>query len=331
MSKQVKRLAATAFVAISLVAGYGTSSAAPEAVLKLAHDQKPDDGYGPGVAKFVEILQQKVGDRVKIDVFDNGVLGNERDVTEGLTLGSQEMSVTTFGVLTNYEPKLAVMNLPFIFKNWGQVNAVLNQGVMDETFAQLEEDKGLKALGVYALGFRNVGTNVAPITSIESFKGLKIRVPQAPLFIDTFKILGANPTPLPWGELYTAMQTKVVDAFENSSPVVEQFRMDEVTKFLSKTGHSWEGGVLLISAAKFNSLPKDIQDAMVAAGQESAKYQRGLIQQQVDEVETRLAAAGMQVNTLDVTPLQDKVAPMYKQFSDQNDAAALVDKVRTAK
>src|SRR5690554_930379 len=129
MSKHVKRFAATAFVTLSLVAAYGTSTAAPEAVLKLAHDQKPDDGYGPGVAKFVEILQQKVGDKVKIDVFDNGVLGNERDVTEGLTLGSQEMSVTTFGVLTNYEPKLAVMNLPFIFQDWDQVNAVLNQGI----------------------------------------------------------------------------------------------------------------------------------------------------------------------------------------------------------
>ncbi|MDQ2084175.1 TRAP transporter substrate-binding protein [Xanthobacteraceae bacterium Astr-EGSB] len=327
MSRTISRLIAAAFAIAALTVG--TTGHAD--VLKLAHDQKPDQGYGPGVAKFVEILKQKVGNKVEVQLFDNGVLGNERDVTEGLTIGSQEMCVTTFGVLTNYEPQLAVMNLPFIFSDWKQVNATLTTGVMNEPFARLEQNKKFKALGVYALGFRNVGSNVAPLTSLDSFKGLKIRVPQAPLFIDTFKALGANPTPIPWGELYTAMQTKVVDAFENSSPVVEQFKLNEVTKYLSKTGHIWEGGVLLISASKFNSLPKDVQDALVSAGQESAKYQRGLIEKQDTEVEAKLSTAGMKVNTLDVKPLQDKVAPLYKQFADKNNAAALVEKVKNAK
>lgn len=332
MSRMVSCLTAAAFAMAGLAVGSGTADAASDpVVLKLAHDQKPDQGYGPGVAKFVEILKQKVGDKVEIQVFDNGVLGNERDVTEGLTLGSQDMCITTFGTLTNYEPTLAVLNLPFMFGNWTQLNNVLASGVMDGPFAKLEKNKKFKALGVYALGFRNVGSNVAPITSLESFKGLKIRVPQAPLFIDTFKTLGANPTPIPWGELYTAMQTKVVDAFENSSPVIEQFKLNEVTKYLSKTGHIWEGGVLLISSAKFDSLPKDVQDALMAAGQESAKYQRGLIEKQGNEVDTKLAAAGMQVNSLDVTPLQEKVAPLYKQFSDKNGAASLVESVKNAR
>jgi len=319
-------------IAVALMSGTLATSlpaqAASPVTLKLAHDQLPGQGYSLGVDKFVELLKEKVGDRVQIQVFDNGVLGNERDVTEGLDLGTQEMSITTFGVLTNYEPRLSVMNLPFIFSDWKQVNAVLDGGVMDETFDRLEKKKGLKALAVYALGFRNVGTNVAPITSVESFKGLKIRVPQAPLFIDTFKALGANPTPLPWGELYTAMQTKVVDAFENSSPIVEQFKLNEVTKYLSRTGHIWEGGVLLISAAKFNSLDPDVQKAMISSARESARYQRALIEKQVNEVEAKLAAAGMKVNSLDTAPLRERVAPLYEEFAKKNDAAALIEKVK---
>ena len=332
MLKRLSLVFSAVFAVASLTAVSGSSFAAPAPiVLKLAHDQKPDQGYGPGVAKFVEILKQKVGDKVEIQVFDNGVLGNERDVTEGITLGSQEMCITTLGVLTNYEPQLGVMNLPFIFNDWNQVNAVLTKGIMDEPFAKLEKNKKMKALGVFALGFRNVGSNKTPISSLDSFKGLKIRVPQAPIFIDTFKALGANPTPVPWGELYTAMQTKVVDAFENSSPVIEQFKMNEVTKFLSKTNHIWEGGILLISSSKFNSFPPDVQDAFIFAAQESAKYQRGLIEQQSNQVESKLAAAGMKVNSLEVKPLRDKVEPMYKQFSDKNNAMALVEKVKNAK
>lgn len=331
MLREISRTALAAFAAASLLVASAPSFATSPVTLKLAHDQLPDQGYGPGVAKFVELLKEKVGGQVTVQVFDNGVLGNERDVTEGLTLGTQEMSITTFGVLTNYEPRLAVMNLPFMFRDWNQVNHVLRDGVMNETFARLEKQRGLKALAVYALGFRNVGSNAGPITGVESFKGLKIRVPQAPLFIDTFKALGANPTPIPWGELYTAMQTKVVDAFENSSPVVEQFKLNEVTKYLSRTGHIWEGGVLLIAAAKYNSLSPEVQKAMVSAAQESAQYQRGLIEQQVNKVEEKLAAAGMKVNSLDTKPLQERVAVIYEDFAKKNDAAALVAAVKNEK
>lgn len=331
MLREIGRTALAALAAASLLVASASSLAASPVTLKLAHDQLPDQGYGPGVAKFVELLKEKVGDQVVIQVFDNGVLGNERDVTEGLTLGTQEMSITTFGVLTNYEPRLAVMNLPFMFQSWDQVNTVLNGGVMDQTFARLEKERGLKALAVYALGFRDVGSNAGPITGVDSFKGLKIRVPQAPLFIDTFKALGANPTPIPWGELYTAMQTKVVDAFENSSPVVEQFKLNEVTKYLSRTGHIWEGGVLLIAAAKFNALSPDVQKAMVSAAQESAQFQRNLIEQQVNKVEQNLEAAGMKINSLDTKPLQERVASIYDDFSKKNDAAALVTSVKNAK
>lgn len=303
------------------------AQAADKFVLKLAHDQKPDQGYGPGVTKFVELLKEKAGDKIEIQVFDNGVLGNERDVTEGITLGSVEMSITTLGVMTNYEPRMELINLPFLFSDWKQVNAVFENDIMEPVFEDLAKKRKMRVLGVYALGFRNIATNRAPITTIDDLKGLKIRVPQAPLFIDTFKALNANPTPVPWGELYTSMQTKVVDAFENSSPVIEQFKMYEVAKYLSKTGHIWEGGCLILSERIYASMPPELQKALSEAAKDSAVYQRELIEQESKDVETLLASKGMPVNELDIAPFREAVKDVHAAFIKKSGGQELLDKM----
>ena len=315
------------FVAgLALILALAFSAAAGEKfVLKLAHDQKPDQGYGPGVARFVEILKEKAGDAVEIQVFDNGVLGNERDVTEGITLGSVEMCITTLGVMMNYEPLMGAINLPFLFDGWDQVNSMFERGVMRPVFDTLAQKRKMRVLSVYALGFRNIATNRAPIASLADMKGLKLRVPQAPLFIDTFKALGANPTPVPWGELYTAMQTKVVDAFENSSPVVEQFKMYEVAKYLSKTGHIWEGGCLLVSERVFASMPQELRTALEEAALESAAYQRKLIQRESDDVEAVLGGKGMAVNELDIAPFREAVKPIHDDFIKKYGGRELIE------
>ncbi len=316
------RLIAT--VALALVVAV-SAMAGEKFVLKLAHDQKSDQGYGPGVSRLVELLKEKAGDKIEIQVFDNGVLGNERDVTEGITLGSVEMSITTLGVMTNYEPRLGIINLPFLFSDWKQINSVFERGVMNPVFEDLANKRKMRVLSVYALGFRNIASNRAPIKTLDDLKGLKLRVPQAPLFIDTFKALGANPTPVPWGELYTAMQTKVVDAFENSSPVIEQFKMYEVAKYLSKTGHIWEGGCLLVSERIFASMPKELRTALTEAAVESAAYQRGLIQKESEEVEDALARQGMAVNGLDIAPFRAAVKNVHDEFIKKNGGKELLD------
>ena len=172
------------------------SSSGETYTISLAHNQTPDAGYGIGVAKLKELLAEK-DPRIQLDVYDNGTLGNERDVIEGNQLGTVDVAITSFGVVSNFAALTAVMNLPFMFKDFDAVEAALNNSAMQPVWDQIESGAGLKFLGVYSQGFRHVVSNKGVITSLDDFKGLKIRVPEADLYVNTFTALGASPTRSP--------------------------------------------------------------------------------------------------------------------------------------
>ncbi|MDK2800348.1 MAG: TRAP-type transport system periplasmic protein [Clostridiales bacterium] len=296
--------------------------------IRIAHNQQSDMGYGIGVAKLKEVLEEKVGDKVELQIFDNGVLGNERDVTEGLTLGTVDMAITSVGVSSNFEPTLAAINLPFLVKNNDHLKKIMDQDLMKPAYDNLLKNKNIRALGLYAQGFRMVASNKGAINTLDDFKGLKIRVPEAPLFLSAFKALGANPTPIPWGEIYTSMQTHVVDAFENSPTVVYQYKLQEVIKYLSATNHIWEGGVIMISEDFYKKLPEDIQKALQEAVKVSVEHQHKAIEQQTGEFLEKIKEAGVKYNEVDTAAMQHAVQSVYDEFIKQNPGAKdMIDKM----
>ncbi|MDK2879430.1 MAG: TRAP-type transport system periplasmic protein [Thermoanaerobacteraceae bacterium] len=297
-------------------------------VLKLAHDQQPNQGYGIGVNKMVQEVKDKTNGKVEIQVFDRGVLGNERDVVEGLKMGTIDMAIITAGTLTNFEPKMAAINMPFIFRDWDHVNKALEGSIANEVFPALESKQKIKPLAVYALGFRNIATTKKEIKSVDDLKGLKIRVPQAPVFLSTFKALGANPTPMAWGELYTSLQTNVVDGFENSAQVMDQFKMYEVTKYLTITNHIWEGGVVLISDKAWEKLTPEFQRVLQNAALESAKYQRDQVKAQDEDMIKSLKDKGMKVTQIPREQLEKVAKPVYDELGKQYGIESLIKEIQ---
>jgi len=306
------------------------SSSGETYTISLAHNQTPDAGYGIGVAKLKELLAEK-DPRIQLDVYDNGTLGNERDVIEGNQLGTVDVAITSFGVVSNFAALTAVMNLPFMFKDFDAVEAALNNSAMQPVWDQIESGAGLKFLGVYSQGFRHVVSNKGIITSLDDFKGLKIRVPEADLYVNTFTALGASPTPIAWGEMYTSMQTGVVDAFENTPVNVIQYNLQEVSKYETATNHIWDGAIITMNMDAWNALPADVQQTFLECVQESATYQRSAINDAATTAIQQVKDSGMQYADVSDelhTQLVDAVASVYTdfyaQYPDAKDIAAAI-------
>ena len=280
-------------MAAILTLGTGLTALADDYTISIAHNQTSETGYGIGVGKLQELLAEKAPN-VTLEVFDNGTLGQERDVFEGCQLGTVDISITSIGVTSNFAPLLGVINLPFLFKDYDAVEAAFASDAMDPAWAQVESEAGLKFLGIYSQGFRHVVSNKGVIASMDDFKGLKLRVPEADLYINTFTALGTSPTPIAWGEMYTAMQTNVVDAFENTPVNVIQYNLQEVSKYETATNHIWDGAIVAMNMDKWNSLPEDVQTALVECVQESAAYQREIINNDAESAVEKVIEGGVE-------------------------------------
>ncbi|MEA4964661.1 MAG: TRAP transporter substrate-binding protein [Oscillospiraceae bacterium] len=293
-----------------------TAASGETYTISIAHNQTPDAGYGIGVAKLKELLAEK-DPRIQLDVYDNGTLGNERDVIEGNQLGTVDVAITSIGVVSNFAPLAGVINLPFMFSGFDAVEAALNNEAMDTVWNQIETGAGLKVLGVYSQGFRHVVSNKSLITSLDDFKGLKIRVPEADLYVNTFKALGASPTPIAWGEMYTSMQTNVVDAFENTPVNVVQYNLQEVSKYETATNHIWDGAIITMNMDSWGKLPADVQQTFLECVQESATYQRQQINTAATDAVAAIKASGMQYGEVSEelhAQLVESVSSVYDDF-----------------
>jgi tripartite ATP-independent transporter DctP family solute receptor len=220
-------------------------------------------------------VAEKTGGRVEIQVYPANQLGNERELAEGLRMGTIDMAYVSQAVMENFEPKLGLFSMPFIFKNQEHAEKVVNGPVGQQLYDNLLKQKGVRVFGSWRQNFRFVYAN-KPLAKADDFKGLKIRVPESPTYVDTFKALGSNPTPLPWGEVYTSMQTGVVDAFEVQSTSVGTEKLYEVSKYLAKTHHIYASSLVMINEKKWQSLPPDVQKVIseAAANAQKANYQK---------------------------------------------------------
>ncbi|WP_137895607.1 TRAP transporter substrate-binding protein [Ramlibacter sp. 2FC] len=317
---KLKKIAAAA-----LIAGLGTASAWAQQSMRLAHGLAENHPVHLAMVRFAELAKQKSNGEIDIKIFANGTLGGERETLEQVQNGVLEMTKASASPLETFAPEYKVFNLPFVFRNKDHFFKVLD-GQVGDTILNASKNRGFIGLTFYDSGARSFYAK-KPINTPDDLKGLKIRVQQSPTTIKMIQALGAAPTPMAWGEVYSALQSGVVDGAENNITALTTGRHGEVSKFYSVTEHQMVPDVLVISSAKWDSLKKPLQDALRQAARESATYQRKLW---ADAEKTEAAAAeklGVKISTPNKQAFVDKVKPMLDEERKNARVAGLLDQI----
>ncbi len=293
----------------AFVAGFALfSTAQAETSFRFAYEAPRSDTQHIAAKKFNDLLQEKSQKGLKLSLFPDSTLGNAQTAISGVRGGTIDIAMSSSSNFTGLEPKLNVIDIPFIFKDRDHAYKALD-GEIGQGLLTALEAHGLKGLAFWEVGFRAFSNSKHPITKPEDIKGLKIRTNQNPMYIQAFSILGANPVPMPLSKLYTALETKAVDAQEHPIGIFWSAKLYEVQKYFSFTNHGYTPLIVAINKAKFDALPAEQQTALVEAAKEAGKYQRQLNLENEQKIIDSLKKAGIEfVDNLDTTPFKDAVS-----------------------
>ncbi|MEW6185923.1 MAG: TRAP transporter substrate-binding protein [Thermodesulfobacteriota bacterium] len=300
-------------------------SAAQTFSFKLGHAVAPEHPYHLGALKFAELVAKKTGNQVKIDVYPSTQLGNERDMVEGLQLGTIDLVVTSTGPLGGFVPQMFVVDLPFLFRDREHAYKVLD-GPIGRELLEAFSAKGIKGLAFWENGFRHITNNLRPVNKPEDLKGIKIRTMENKVHLAAFKAFGASPAPMAWSEVYTALQQKTIDGQENPVAIIYHQKIYEVQKYLALTGHFYSPTPLLMSLKAFHTLPRNFQTIFIETALECAAFERNLLRDSEAKQLAEIKAKGVQITTPVKKPFLEAASSVYKEFRDQF-GQAMIDKI----
>ena len=303
-----------------------TIPAFAKTVLKLGHIAEVSHPYAQGADHFAKLVAEKSGGDMEVQVFPSSQLGSQKDMTEGLIYGTIDMVLTGTADLGQFQPKMSIFDLPFLFKD--RAHAYKSLDTVGMELGKDLEPKGMKLLGFMENGIRHLTNNVRPVKAPADMAGLKIRVMSNKIYIETIKSLGASPTPMAFGELYSAMQQGTVDGQENPSAHIYTKRFFEVQKYASLTGHAYAPEPVLISMATWKKLTPQQQAIIQQAANESIAWQRKLSEKEDLEFWNKIRATGkMKVVTVDRKLFIDATKDVYKKLAPTV-GQANIDRVR---
>ena len=324
--KLLRGLAAmTAALALALTgcsgggSGTGASADTDKKVLKLGHIAAEGTAYDNLAKDFKKRIEASSNGRIEVQIYPAGQLGVDRELMESMQLGNVDMTVITASDINQFVPEMAVQDLPYVFKDWDHVWAFLKSDTAKDLYS-LTDSANMKTLGFMPRGFRNVTNNTKPINTPEDLQGMKLRVAESEVYIDTFKALGANAQAMAWGEVFTALQQGTVDGHENTVITIRDYKINEVQKYLSMTQHFFAFAALQMSSKTFDSLSAEDQklvvtaanEAVLAIGQDQQKNEASVL----EELKTK----GMEINTIDnLQPFADKVKPVIDNYGKTHD------------
>ena len=248
-----------------------------------------------GLLIMKEFVESNTNGNVQVHVFPNSQLGAELESVEQVQMGTLEMATASIGPIVTFQEKFSVLDIPFLFNNYLEAWAVLDSPVGTDLLNSLEE-VGLLGLAYMENGYRHTTNNIRPITRLEDFSGLKIRTMQAPLHIENFKALGANPTPVPFSELYMALSQRIADGQENPIANIWDIKLVEVQKFTSLTGHIYDAMPLVANLKWFRSLPTDYQVIIRTGAILGQNYSRFINADREELILDMLRKQGMGIN-----------------------------------
>ncbi len=304
-------------VAATLAMGLTANIHAAEFDLVEAHTTTADHPYTLGMVRYADLVKERTKGRVAIQIHHSRQLGDERQVVEGLQLGTIHLTVTSTGPLGGFVPEMNVVDLPFLFRDAGHAYKVLD-GEIGRGLLTKFEGVGIKGLAYWENGFRHITTAKKPVQQPADMKGLKIRVMENRVHQAAFRQLGSDATPMAWGEVFTSLQQGLLDAQENPIPIIYTFKLNEVQKYVTLTGHVYSPAPLLMSKKTWDRLPPDIQKVMSDTAGEVAKYQRNLIREQEQRQIGELRAKGMIIiEHPDRAAFREAMKPVFEQFQGQ--------------
>ncbi len=311
-------IGAFAILAAALALGAGPASIrAAEFDLVEAHTTTQDHPYTLGMVRFAQLVRERTGGRVAVQIHHSRQLGDERQVVEGLQLGTVQLTVTSTGPLGGFVPDMNVVDLPFLFRDSAHAYKVLD-GEIGRSLLDKFEAVGIKGLAFWENGFRHITTAKKAVERPADLKGLKIRVMENRVHQAAFRQLGADATPMAWGEVFTSLQQGLLDAQENPIPIVSTFKLYEVQKYLALTGHVYSPAPLLMSKKAWDRLPPEIRNVVLDTALEVARIQRQLNRGQEQSQLGELKAKGMVVvEEPDRAAFRAAMQPVFEQFQGQ--------------
>jgi TRAP-type transport system periplasmic protein len=290
-----------------------------ERTIKFAFQNQADHPQAQGAKKFADLVAAKSGGKITVKLFPGGTLGGDLQTVSALQGGTIEMTVLNAGILSAQAKEFGVFDFPFLFGSPEEVDAITDGPFGQKLLARLT-DKNLVGLGYWELGFRNLTNSKRPIAKADDIAGLKIRVIQSPIYIDLFNALGANAVPMPFPELYPALEQKAVDGQENPVTTIRSSKFNEVQKYLTLTRHIYNPQAVLMSKKLHDALSPAEKKIIAEAMAEATTFQRGVSRVQSNVALDDLKKAGMQVNELppaEIEKLRAKVKPVVDKHSEK--------------
>ena len=317
-SRFVKAVAFCSLTLFVLLFAAGASFAAPRFIIKQAGVGSEFQPTGYALREFAEFLRERTNGNVELQLFFNSQLGGDRQICEGIQIGTIELGGVASSVLASFVPELTIFDFPYLFKTEEAALRALD-GELGERLAELLLQRNFLLIGWGTNGYRHVTNNSGPIFSPDDLRGVKIRTMENPLFIDYFREIGANPTPMSFSELFTALQQGTVDAQENPITIIYPSRLYEVQRFISLTGHSYAVVPFVMSARFFNGLPREYQDIFMEGARLFIARQRQLTRESDAGFIESMIQRGIQINELSAEQIDmfaERAAPVYEKYVD---------------
>lgn len=306
------------FMSILLLSACSSSGEREQYVLYAGHSLAADHPFELAMQEYKKRVEERTNGRVVIETFPLSQLGAERELIEGLMLGSVDLVVSTSGPVMNFVSDFGVLDLPFLFNNRQAAVNILEGEIGDDLFAQLRE-KGIVGLSWGENGFRHVTNSVKPVETPDDLKGLSLRVQENKIFISAFNQLGASPSPMAWTEALTALQSGVVDGQENPILVIDSYKLfDANQKYMTLTGHAYSSALFMLSEHAYDRLPDDLRQIVVEEGEKIGAFERQLVIDLEEEALKRLEEQGMQViKEVDTNAFREKIMSVYDSSNNQ--------------
>ena len=322
----MKHFVCKALVAAIAVAALG-SAAAQERTIKFATQNPNGHPIVMGMEAFKKSVEEKSAGKIRVSLHPGGVLGSDQATVSAIQGGTIEMASMNSGILSSLAKEFAIYDFPFMFANFKEADAVVDGGFGNKLHNKLESS-GVIGLTYFELGFRNMTNSKRPLNSVADFAGLKIRVIPSPINVAWVKALDANPTPMPFPEVYAAMETKAIDGHENPVTVINANKFYEVQKYLTMTNHQYNPQSVIFSKKVWDTMSaaerKIIRDSAVEATAAQRKAARDLVASAIDNVKKN----GMIVNDLppaEIAKMSAKMSPVITQFTSVVGAETVTD------
>jgi tripartite ATP-independent transporter DctP family solute receptor len=314
-------IAAIGLAAATLLAG-GPAFAQTE--LKLGHVGEPGSLLAASCEEYAKRINARLAGKVKVVVFGSSQLGGDKEMLQKVKLGTLDM-VLPSTVMSSEVDLFGIFEMPYLVKDREHMKRI-EQAVFWPKLAPEAEKKGLRTIAVWENGYRNITNNKHPIKTPDDLKGIKLRVPEGKWRVKMFQAYGANPSPMKFSELFTALQTGVMDGQENPLTQIYSAKLQEVQKYLSLSGHVYTPSYLIVGSRKWATLPADVRKVLEDTAKETQAFVYETAAREENELLGKLKQAGMQVNDVDKDAFFAASKPIYEEFSTEvAGAKALLD------